>query len=61
MDIMKARKKAIRKTTPLQLGVDLTPKVLVKGLSLPPTRMAGRRVAGVGELILALREEAKII
>lgn len=61
MDIMKARKKVITKTTPLQLGVDPTPKVLVRGLSLPPTRTGGRKVASVGELLAALKEEAKVI
>ena len=59
--IMKAKKKEIKKFSPSDLGVDTTPKVIVKTLAEPPQRGGGRIVEDVDELIKALKEEAKVI
>ncbi|RJP84207.1 MAG: electron transfer flavoprotein subunit beta/FixA family protein [Desulfobacteraceae bacterium] len=59
--IMKAKKKEIKKVTPSDLGVDITPKVVVTRLSEPPRRKSGRIVADVAELIKALKEEARVL
>ena len=59
--IMKAKKKEIKKMSPADLGVDTTPKVIVKTLAEPPQRGGGRIVADVAELIKALKEEARVI
>lgn len=59
--IMKAKKKEIKKMTPADLGVDTTPKVVVKTMAEPPQRGGGRIVEDVAELIKALKEEARVI
>ncbi len=60
-DILKAKKKEIRMISLLELGVDTTPKVIVKKYSDPPQREGGRIVEDVNELVKALKEEAKAI
>lgn len=59
--IMKAKKKEIRKVTTSELGIDTTPKVVVRILSEPPSRKGGRIVEDVSALIKALKEEAKVL
>jgi electron transfer flavoprotein beta subunit len=59
--IMKAKKKEIRKLAAADMGVDLTPRVVVRKLSEPPRRKGGQRVADVDELYRKLHEEAKVL
>jgi electron transfer flavoprotein beta subunit len=59
--IMKAKKKEVKEIPAAQLGVDLTPKVVVKRLSEPPKRKGGVKVADVNELWTKLHEEAKVL
>jgi electron transfer flavoprotein beta subunit len=60
-NIMKAKKKEIKEHTPESLGVDVTPKVKVLKLEVPPARKAGVKVADAAELLSKLRTEAKVI
>ncbi len=59
--IMKAKKKEIKKVTTADLGVDITPRVVVARMDDPPQRKGGRIVEDVEELVKALKEEAKVI
>ncbi len=60
-DIMKAKRKEIRRTSPAELGVDVRPKVVVRRLAEPPRRRGGRFVADAAELLRVLKNEAKVI
>ena len=60
-NIMKAKRKPIDIMTPEDLGVDVTPRVVVLSVTEPPTRAAGVKVASVAELVEKLRNEAKVI
>jgi electron transfer flavoprotein beta subunit len=60
-NIMKAKRKPIDIMTPEDLGVDVTPKVVVLSVTEPPARAAGVKVASVAELVEKLRNEAKVI
>jgi len=59
--IMKAKKIPIETTTPAELGVDSTPFILTLSFSQPPQRKAGVILETVEELVLKLKEEAKVI
>ncbi len=59
--IMKAKKKPVAEIAAKELGVDLTPKVVVRKLSEPPKRKGGVKVADVNELWTKLHGEAKVI
>jgi electron transfer flavoprotein beta subunit len=59
--IMKAKKKELKSFSPGDLGVDVSPKVIIKKMAEPPQRKGGRIVEDVSELIRCLKEEAKII
>jgi electron transfer flavoprotein beta subunit len=59
--IMKAKKKEVKEIPAAELGVDLTPKVVVKKLSEPPKRKGGVKVADVDELWAKLHGEAKVL
>jgi electron transfer flavoprotein beta subunit len=59
--IMKAKKKEVKEIAAAELGVDLTPKVVVKKLSEPPKRKGGVKVADVNELWTKLHDEAKVL
>ena len=59
--IMKAKKKPVQELVAGFLGVDLTPKVVVKTLSNPPARKGGVKVADVEELWKKLHDEAKVL
>ena len=59
--IMKARKKPLEEIDAGSLGVDLAPRCIVKSLSPPAERQAGRMVESVDELIGALQKEAKVL
>jgi electron transfer flavoprotein beta subunit len=60
-NIMKAKRKPIDIMTPEDLGVDVTPRVVVLSVTEPPARAAGIKVASVAELVEKLRNEAKVI
>ena len=59
--IMKAKKKEMKTVSPIDLGVDVAPKVVIKKMAEPAQRKGGRIVGDVAELIKCLKEEAKII
>src|SRR5512134_3205943 len=59
--IMKAKKKEVKEIAAAELGVDLTPKVVVKRLQEPPARKGGVKVQDVEELWRKLHEEAKVL
>jgi electron transfer flavoprotein beta subunit len=59
--IMKAKKKELKDVPAASLGVDLTPKVVIRKLSEPPARKGGVKVADVDELWKKLHEEAKVL
>lgn len=60
-NIMAAKKKPLEKTTPADLGVDVSPKTNVVKVAEPKARQAGVKVASVAELIEKLKNEAKVI
>ncbi|GMV96876.1 MAG: hypothetical protein AMXMBFR83_12360 [Phycisphaerae bacterium] len=59
--LVKARKKPIEVLTCAQLGVDARPRTALLAVAAPPQRAGGAVVASVDELVLKLREEAKVI
>ena len=61
LNIMKARKKPIDTVKPEDLGVDVTPRLVVVSVAEPPKRQAGVKVGSVAELVAKLRTEAKVI
>jgi len=50
-NIMKAKKKPIKKIAAKDLGIDLSPRIEVVSLEDPPVRQAGAKVADVDELL----------
>jgi electron transfer flavoprotein beta subunit len=60
-DILKAKKKEIRTIAASELGINMSPKVVVTKLEQPSQRQAGRFVEDVVELVKALKEEAKVL
>jgi electron transfer flavoprotein beta subunit len=60
-NIMKAKKKPIDKLTPEALGVDVAPRLAILKVEEPPKRVAGVKVKDVAELVLKLKQEAKVI
>jgi len=59
--IMKAKKKELKELPAASLGVELTPRVVVRRLTEPPRRQGGLKVADVDELWKKLHEEAKVL
>ena len=60
-NIMKAKKKPLDTLTPVQLGVDVTPRLTTLKVVEPAKRKGGGKVADVAELVAKLRNEAKVI
>ncbi|MCC7006098.1 MAG: electron transfer flavoprotein subunit beta/FixA family protein [Ottowia sp.] len=60
-NIMKAKKKQIDITTPLALGIDITPRLTTLKVTEPPKRSAGIMVPDITTLIDKLKNEAKVI
>jgi electron transfer flavoprotein beta subunit len=60
-NIMKAKKRPLDILKTADLQVDVTPRVTTLKVEAPRPRKAGIRVANVEELIIKLREEAKVI
>lgn len=59
-NIMKAKKKAIDKKTPADLGVDIKQHIEVLSVEDPPTRQAGVKVKDVDELLTKLKQLGRI-
>lgn len=59
--IMKARKKPLNEIAVDSLGVNLAPKLKIRGLKAPEKRQAGRKLGSIQELVAALHTEAKVI
>jgi len=59
-NIMKAKKKPMKKMSPKDLGIDTKPRIQVVSVEDPPQREAGSKVADVDELIAKLKEAGRI-
>jgi electron transfer flavoprotein beta subunit len=59
--IMKAKAKPLKQVPAESLGVDLSPRVVVRKLAAPPGRQGGGKVADVEELYRKLHEDAKVL
>lgn len=59
--LMKARKKPIEVFTCEQLGVSVAPLTTTLSTSRPPKRSGGTRVESVEELMVKLKQEAKVL
>jgi electron transfer flavoprotein beta subunit len=60
-NIMKAKKKPIESTTPADLGVDVTPRLVTLKVEEPPKRQGGKKVGSIAELVDKLKNEARVI
>ena len=60
-NIMKAKKKELAIKPIADLGVDVSARVEILSVELPPTRQAGVMVESVDELLDKLKNEAKVI
>ena len=60
-NIMKAKKKELTVKTVTDLGIDVTKRVDVLSVELPPSREAGVMVETVDDLLEKLKNEAKVI
>jgi len=60
-NIMKAKKKQIDELSPVDLGVDITPRLKTLRVDEPPARQGGGKVADVAELVDKLQNEAGVI
>lgn len=59
-NIMKAKKKPIKKIAPKDLGVDTSPRIEVVSVEDPPVRQAGSIVPDVETLVAKLKEGGHI-
>ena len=59
-NIMKAKKKAIKKLTPKDLGVDTSPRIKIISVEEPPVREPGVILPDVDTLISKLKEKGHI-
>lgn len=59
--IMKAKRKPLAEKAAADMGVDLTPRVVLKGVEAPAEKSAGEIVADVATLVDKLKNEAKAI
>jgi electron transfer flavoprotein beta subunit len=60
-NIMKAKKKPLEVVKPVDLGVDIAPRLTTLKVVEPAKRQAGIKVADVAELVVKLKSEAKVI
>jgi len=60
-NIMKAKKKPLETLKPVDLGVDVTPRLTTLKVVEPAKRSAGVKVADVKTLVEKLKNEAKVI
>ncbi|KAK2576507.1 hypothetical protein KPH14_005830 [Odynerus spinipes] len=59
-NIMKAKKKPIKKISPKDLGVDTSPRIEIVSVEEPPVRQAGTIVPDVDTLIAKLKERGHV-
>ncbi|XP_014604791.1 PREDICTED: electron transfer flavoprotein subunit beta [Polistes canadensis] len=59
-NIMKAKKKPIKKISPKDLGIDISPRIEVISVEEPPIRQAGSIVPDVDTLIAKLKERGHL-
>jgi len=59
-NIMKAKKIELQKTTPKELGVDMTPRIEVVQVQDPPQRSGGVKVSSVDEIVDKLKSAGLI-
>jgi electron transfer flavoprotein beta subunit len=59
--IMKAKKKPVDEMDAKSLGVDVTPRVVMKAFEEPAQKKAGQKVPDVATLVEKLKTEAKVI
>lgn len=59
-NIMKAKKKPLKKVTPKDLGVDITARIEVLSVEEPPVRQAGSILPDVDSLVVKLKEGGHI-
>lgn len=55
-NIMKAKKKPIKKVSPKDLGVDIAPRIEIVSVTDPPTRQAGAILPDIDTLVTKLKE-----
>jgi electron transfer flavoprotein beta subunit len=60
-NIMKAKKKPLETVTPVDLGVDVKPRLKTLKVTEPAKRSAGVKVPDVATLVQKLKTEAKVI
>lgn len=60
-NIMAAKKKPLEKLSPVDLAVDISPRLNTVKFAEPKVRQAGVKVADVAELVEKLKNEAKVI
>jgi electron transfer flavoprotein beta subunit len=60
-NIMKAKKKPLDTLTPVDLGVDIAPRLTTLKVEEPPKRKAGIKVADAAALVEKLKNEVKVI
>jgi electron transfer flavoprotein beta subunit len=60
-NIMKAKKKPLETFKPVELGVDVTPRLKILKVVEPPQRAAGAKVPDVKTLVERLKSEAKVL
>lgn len=60
-NIMKAKKKPLELVKPVNLNVDVTPRLMTLKVVEPPKRTAGAKVDDVHQLFDKLKNEAKVI
>ena len=60
-NIMAAKKKPLKKLSPADLAVDISPRLNTVKFAEPKARQAGVKVADVAELVEKLKNEAKVI
>ena len=60
-NIMKAKKKTLDVVKPVDLGVDVAPRLTTLKVAEPGKRKAGVMVKDVSELVDKLKNEAKVI
>ena len=58
--LQKAKKKPVKKVTPKDLGVDISPRIQVISVEEPPVRQAGSIVPDVDTLVSKLKESGHV-
>lgn len=59
-NIMKAKKKEVKKVTPKDLGVDVSPRIEVVSVEEPPVRQGGTIIEDVDTLLVKLKDGGHI-